>query len=159
MQSPPRENNGSPEHHINGETEQHNDHGASTPPASEPPQNTDQALHNGYSEKEDAGDRTAEEDNEAPPSKKRKLADSATRPSSTPRPISPPWKKIAVEGPTSFIEEGRRKSSRTNFVPPDLQPLADKRKTRGTPHSPPVSKSKYGGASIYKSSPLVTSPR
>lgn len=106
------------------------------------------------------GDAPLEEDNgiDAPPNKKRKLTDPPTGKKSAPgsRPISPPWKKIAVEGPTSFVEEGRRKSSRTNYVPVDLLPLAEKRKTRAAINQgSPLSKSKYGGA--YKGSPLTTS--
>lgn len=46
------------------------------------------------------------------------------------RPVSPPWKKIAIEGPASFIEDGRRKSSRTNAIPLDLRPQSGKRQTR-----------------------------
>lgn len=74
--------------------------------------------------------------NEEPPSKKRKLAESKR---STPRPISPPWKKVGVEGPTSFIEGGRRKSSRTNAIPLQLQPASTKRQTRGAQTTPAVS--------------------
>ena len=101
-----------------------------------------------------------EEDNgiDAPQNKKRKLTDPPTGKKSAPgsRPISPPWKKISVEGPTSFVEEGRRKSSRTNYVPVELLPQAVKRKTRAANNQgSPVSRSKYGGA--YKGSPLNTS--
>ena len=88
--------------------------------------------------------------------KKRKLADLANGKVSGQRPISPPWKRIAVEGPTSFVEEGRRKSSRTNFVPIELQPHADKRRTRGaTQQGSHLTKSKYGG--VFKPSPLTSS--
>ncbi|CRG91522.1 hypothetical protein PISL3812_08571 [Talaromyces islandicus] len=66
---------------------------------------------------------------DAPPSKRRKLIEIRR---STPRGVSPPWKKAGVEGPTSFIEGGRRKSSRTNAVPLDLQPPSAKRQTRAT---------------------------
>lgn len=66
---------------------------------------------------------------DAPPSKRRKLIEIRR---STPRGVSPPWKKAGVEGPTSFIIEGRRKSSRTNAVPLDLQPPSAKRQTRAT---------------------------
>lgn len=45
---------------------------------------------------------------------------------------SPPWKKVSAEGPTSFTEEGRRKSGRINLVPLELQPQGKKRMTRGT---------------------------
>ena len=95
--------------------------------------------------------------NDAHPNKKRKLTDPPKgKAPTTLRPISPPWKKIAVEGPTSFVAEGRRKSSRTNYVPIELQPPTDKRQTRAAIHqSSPVTKSRYGGASI--SSPMACS--
>lgn len=44
---------------------------------------------------------------------------------------SPPWKKIIAEGPSSFTQDGIRKSGRTNQVPFELQPPSDKRQTRG----------------------------
>ena len=89
------------------------------------------------------------------PSKKRKVAEATAGKLSGQRPISPPWKRIAVEGPTSFVEEGRRKSSRTNFVPIELQPQANKRRTRGAiQQASPVAKSKYGGA--FKASTLAS---
>ena len=96
--------------------------------------------------------------NDGPPAKKRKLTDSAApQPSTTIRPISPPWRRIAVDGPTSFLEGGRRKSSRTNFLPLELQPQADKRQTRAAIQKTQVVGSRYGGASISKSSPLIPS--
>jgi helicase SWR1 len=155
MQNEPRENHGSTENHIHNN---HNDdHGAPTTLDAEPPKSAEAPTHNGYSERRDVEDYDTDHVHSGPPSKKRKLADSATRPSSTPRHISPPWKNVLVEGPTSFIEGGRRKSSRTNFVPLELQPQADKRKTRGTLQSPPIAKSKYGGVSVHKSTPLADS--
>ncbi|KAJ5895533.1 hypothetical protein N7495_007224 [Penicillium taxi] len=75
---------------------------------------------------------------DGPPSKKRRITDSTpTTPSNRakPRPPSPPWKKIGVEGPTSFLDEGRRRSSRTNLVPTVLQPQSEKRQTRAA-HTP-----------------------
>ncbi|KAI9665299.1 MAG: swr1 complex component [Alyxoria varia] len=45
--------------------------------------------------------------------------------------ISPPWKKAEAEGPTSFVVDGRRKSSRKNAIPLELQPQGNKRQTRG----------------------------
>ena len=94
--------------------------------------------------------------NDEPLAKKRKLTDSATpQPSTTIRPVSPPWKRIAVDGPTSFVEGGRRKSSRTNFLPLELQSQADKRQTRAAIQKTQVVGSKYGGASITKTSPLT----
>lgn len=106
------------------------------------------------------GDTPHEEDNgiDASPNKKRKLTDPPTGKKSAPgsRPISPPWRKIAVEGPTSFVEEGRRKSSRTNYVPVELQPQADKRKTRAAiSQGSTFRKNKYGGA--FQGSPLASS--
>jgi helicase SWR1 len=77
-------------------------------------------------------DGTTNDQQEGPPPKKRRLTESSTSRRSTPRPISPPWKKVAVDGPTSFFEGGRRKSSRTNALPLQLQPHSDKRQTRGS---------------------------
>ena len=156
MQNEPRENHGSTDHLMNHD--HHNELCQSTTTHSEPLNSADRPIQNGHPPEEHSRDHDSEYNNNAPPSKKRKLADSATRTSTTPRPISPPWKKVTVEGPTSFIEGGRRKSSRTNFVPLELQPQADKRKTRGTHQNLPVPKSKYGGASAYKPSPLANSP-
>lgn len=61
--------------------------------------------------------------------KKRKL-DDLTRQRSTSRAASPPWKKVAVDGPTSVIVDGKRKSMRTNNIPAELTPEPDRRKTR-----------------------------
>ncbi|KIX97115.1 uncharacterized protein Z520_07229 [Fonsecaea multimorphosa CBS 102226] len=66
--------------------------------------------------------------NDGPPAKRQKVAGADHRPS--PRLISPPWKRVLAEGPTSFIQDGRRKSGRTNVVPLDLQPQSNKRQTR-----------------------------
>lgn len=103
-----------------------------------------------------ADDEFEQNDNDAPPAKKRKLTDTTTRQVSTSRQISPPWKRIAVEGPTSFVEGGRRKSSRTNFVPLELQPQAEKRQTRAAIQKAHLPKSRYGGASTQKPSSLGT---
>ncbi|KAK5189397.1 swr1 complex component [Exophiala xenobiotica] len=66
------------------------------------------------------------DDNDGPASKRRKIAEHK----SSPRLVSPPWKRVAAEGPTSFIDGGRRKSGRTNVVPLELQPQSNKRHTR-----------------------------
>lgn len=96
-----------------------------------------------------------------PPSKKRKLTESEAQKATglAGRPISPPWKRIAVEGPTSFVEGGRRKSGRTNFVPIELQAHSEgKVRTRGAiQQAVPAVKSKYGGASAHQSSPVKAS--
>lgn len=96
-------------------------------------------------------------DNYAPPSKKRKLTDSSTPRLSTSRPVSPPWKRIAAEGPTSFVEGGRRKSSRTNFVPLELQSQSEKRQTRAAMQDSHVPKTRFGRfTKTYKTPPLTT---
>lgn len=68
---------------------------------------------------------------DGPPAKRRKVAESHK---SSPRPVSPPWKRVHAEGPTSFVEGGRRKSGRTNLIPLELQPQSDKRQTRTAFH-------------------------
>ena len=69
------------------------------------------------------------DDSNEPPSKKRKVAEQDARIQS-PRPVSPPWKRSFAEGPASFVENGRRRSGRTNLLPLELQPQASKRQTR-----------------------------
>ena len=66
-------------------------------------------------------------DEEVYPRKSRKLDNADVKPH---RPPSPPWKPVTVDGPTSFVLDGRRKSSRTNLLPIDLRPSGDKRLTR-----------------------------
>ncbi|KAK4941173.1 swr1 complex component [Elasticomyces elasticus] len=68
------------------------------------------------------------DDHDGPPAKRRKITDTNQKPS--PRPISPPWKRVVAEGPTTFVENGRRRSGRTNVVPLELQPQSSKRHTR-----------------------------
>lgn len=48
-----------------------------------------------------------------------------------PKPISPPWKKFEADGPTSFLEGGRRRSGRTNLQSQPQTPQEAKRATRG----------------------------
>ena len=67
------------------------------------------------------------------PPKKRKLADPQPKSRSASRPASPPWKSATAEGPTTIIENGRRKSGRVNPVPSpslDAPPRADKHTPR-----------------------------
>ncbi|KAI6084541.1 SNF2 family domain-containing protein [Hypoxylon rubiginosum] len=70
------------------------------------------------------------------PAKRRRVREttphSATR---RPKPESPPWKKIEAEGPTSFTENGKRRSGRTNQIPLELQPPGNRRLTRGSLHN------------------------
>ena len=82
-----------------------------------------------------------------PQPKRRKTADT--------RAVSPPWKRHAVEGPTSFTVNGKRVSARTNAVPLELQPPSDKRTTRAKlQESTTVVRSRHGGLSASKSSPV-----
>ncbi|KFA77970.1 hypothetical protein S40288_07708 [Stachybotrys chartarum IBT 40288] len=67
------------------------------------------------------------------PSKRRRTRDSTPPPPTSARkikPESPPWKRIDADGPTSFTENGRRKSGRINTLPLDMQPPGKKRSTR-----------------------------
>ncbi|KAH6995846.1 SNF2 family N-terminal domain-containing protein [Ilyonectria sp. MPI-CAGE-AT-0026] len=66
-----------------------------------------------------------------PPAKRRRTRDT-TPPGSAKKikPESPPWKRIAAEGPTSFTQNGRRKSGRINTLPVELAPPSRKRVTR-----------------------------
>ncbi|KAI4216512.1 MAG: hypothetical protein LQ351_001001 [Letrouitia transgressa] len=92
---------------------------------------------------------------DGPPPKRPRLTQIPTMQNSPTRSKlrSPPWKKFEVEGPSSFEEAGRRKSSRTNRVPLELQPPSDKRQTRAAQRSPHISKSKYSSAARYESTP------
>lgn len=93
---------------------------------------------------------------EGPPSKRRKLAGPDNSRRSTPRPPSPPWKKAGVDGPTSFLQDGKRRSSRVNAIPLELQPPSDKRKTRAAQRST-VNKNLSGNGKVVASSPLSMS--
>ncbi|KAI9892111.1 MAG: swr1 complex component [Vezdaea aestivalis] len=65
------------------------------------------------------------------------------------RPTSPPWRNAATDGPSTFVENGRRKSSRTNILPLDLLPPVEARKTRrSTGQSSKPSKSRYEGGAV-----------
>lgn len=69
------------------------------------------------------------------PTKRRRISASASltpKLTSKVKPISPPWKKVAAEGPTSFTQDGRRKSGRVNSIPIELNTSSSKRQTRGT---------------------------
>ncbi|KKK24630.1 helicase swr1 [Aspergillus rambellii] len=99
----------------------------------------------------------AVEHDDGPPSKRRKFSGSTPSRRSTPRPISPPWKKAGVDGPTSFLQDGKRRSSRVNAVPLELQPPSEKRHTR-TAQKHYVGKGLSGRGNGVASSPLSMSP-
>ncbi|PYI16762.1 SNF2 family helicase/ATPase [Aspergillus violaceofuscus CBS 115571] len=92
---------------------------------------------------------------DGPPSKRRKLAGSTPSRRSSSRPASPPWKKAGHDGPTSFILDGRRKSSRVNALPLELQSPSDKRHTRAAQNKF-VSKNASGSSRGVASSPFAT---
>ncbi|KUJ22445.1 uncharacterized protein LY89DRAFT_607028 [Mollisia scopiformis] len=75
-----------------------------------------------------------------PPSKRRRVSESV--PPSKRKPESPPWKKAVAEGPSSFTQNGRRKSGRVNDIPLELQPPSNKRQTRGAVQKTYSAKSK-----------------
>lgn len=75
---------------------------------------------------------------DAPPRKRRKLLDGDTRAKSSSRPTSPPWKSFEAAGPTTFVEDGRRKSGRTNAISSAAQPPSNKRKTRANQKATPT---------------------
>ncbi|GKU05675.1 adenosinetriphosphatase [Fusarium langsethiae] len=66
------------------------------------------------------------------PTKRRRTRES-TPPQNTPKkikPVSPPWKKISADGPTSYTENGRRKSGRINTLLPEPSPPSKSRASR-----------------------------
>ncbi|KAH7417325.1 SNF2 family N-terminal domain-containing protein [Cadophora sp. MPI-SDFR-AT-0126] len=104
----------------------------------EPPRNGDEPARVNGQHDEAGGDRE-------PPSKRRRVVE--TTPNSKQKPKdkvpSPPWKQIKAEGLSSFTQDGKRKSGRTNHVPLELQPPSDKRQTRGAVQKE-YSKGKHG---------------
>lgn len=85
-----------------------------------------------------------------PPSKRRRVSESLP-PTKKPKPESPPWKKAVAEGPSSFTQNGRRKSGRVNQIPLELQPPSNKRQTRGAVQKTYSAKSKNGNANRHSS--------
>ncbi|KAI4143619.1 MAG: hypothetical protein LQ340_006936 [Diploschistes diacapsis] len=151
-----------------GAQEIHN--GLDCPPAEQPDNNT--TLNNPPSTHNlDSGTPASEHDNDVkaeaylgefqhdgPPLKRRRLTDLNTpQPQrSSSRAVSPPWKKVGVEGPTTFFSDGKRKSARVNTLPLDLHPQTDKRTARANLERADSSvKSKHGGASTAEPSPSI----
>ncbi|CAM1511992.1 Fc.00g095050.m01.CDS01 [Cosmosporella sp. VM-42] len=78
-------------------------------------------------------------DNERP-AKRRRTQETTPQPGLRKIKIeSPPWKKIEAEGPTSFTENGRRKSGRINTILLEAHPPGGKRLTRQAIHGPQTS--------------------
>ncbi|RDW63916.1 hypothetical protein BP5796_10418 [Coleophoma crateriformis] len=86
------------------------------------------------------------------PSKRRRVSEGPSKP--RPKPESPPWKRIVAEGPSSFTQDGKRKSGRTNQIPLELQPQSEKRQTRGAFQKSSV-KSKSSDTKGSKGSPHI----
>ncbi|KAL7946148.1 SNF2 family N-terminal domain-containing protein [Trichoderma barbatum] len=73
------------------------------------------------------------------------------------KPISPPWKKIEADGPTSYTENGRRKSGRINSfpIPAELPNPNSKRNTRHSTNGSTGSTPKESSMTNGKSSKMV----
>ncbi|KAL4972714.1 helicase swr1 [Aspergillus desertorum] len=95
--------------------------------------------------------------NEGPPSKRRKVAGSTPSRRSSSRAASPPWKKAGVDGPTSKIVDGKRRSTRVSNVGPVEQPPSDIKPTR-TSQKQYVSKAVSSQRNASASSPLPMPP-
>ncbi|KAF6838414.1 adenosinetriphosphatase [Colletotrichum plurivorum] len=93
------------------------------------------------------------------PSKRRRTRGSTPPPSvGKQKQISPPWKKAGADGPTSFTENGRRKSGRINLQALDQPPPSAKRTTRGATQSSPPSKNKYASTNGHATTPTPKAP-
>lgn len=116
----------------------------------------DEEIQNEQKENGDANDEGLR--NEVRPSKRRKVSEGPAASSSSTgtkiKPESPPWKKIAADGPSSFTENGIRKSGRVNSIPLQLQPHSEKRTTRGT--QKPNSNGTFTTGAVSKSSTMST---
>ncbi|TVY53475.1 Helicase SWR1 [Lachnellula cervina] len=77
------------------------------------------------------GHHSEKAEEEGPPTKKRRVSETTTTPNPRKKIESPPWKTVVAEGPTSFTQDGKRKSGRVNVIPLELQPPSGKRQTRG----------------------------
>ncbi|KAK1997037.1 SNF2 family domain-containing protein [Colletotrichum falcatum] len=98
---------------------------------------------------------SANEDGDERPSKRRRVSTPPAPGSGQKKKyISPPWKKVSADGPTTFIDNGRRKSGRINTIPLEFQPSSGKRITRGALHSSPPSKNKYASTKGHATTPV-----
>ncbi|KAM4054300.1 type III restriction enzyme, res subunit [Hirsutella rhossiliensis] len=94
------------------------------------------------------------------PSKRRRTRD--TTPLSTsrkPKFESPPWKKIEAEGPTSFTENGRRKSGRINALSVEPPPPSKKRPARHSLNGSVASTPKKNGLPACANGPRSANGR
>ncbi|KLU81122.1 helicase swr-1 [Magnaporthiopsis poae ATCC 64411] len=112
------------------------------------PGRDDDAQPDGQDDDDDDGEQDGER-----PAKRRRVRDYTPPPRTRkPKLESPPWKKIEAEGPTTFVEEGKRRSGRINSIPPELQnPVkraAKPKKSRLGPQLSPPSKKKPASTNV-----------
>lgn len=98
------------------------------PPSNAPPILDELTSTNGHNLEQNEVE--VKEEDEGPPTKKRRVSENNAALARR-KPESPPWKKVVAEGPSSFTQDGMRKSGRTNAIPLELQPQSEKRQTRG----------------------------
>ncbi|KJZ80070.1 Helicase SWR1 [Hirsutella minnesotensis 3608] len=93
----------------------------------------------------------AQDDQQRPSKRRRTRGSTPVSAARKLKPESPPWKKIAAEGPTSFTENGRRKSGRINALPVDVQNggRGKKRLTRHSLNGPIASTPKKSDGVAY----------
>lgn len=93
---------------------------------------------------------------EGPPSKKRRLGESTGSRRSVSRPPSPPWRKAGADGPTSFIQDGKRRSARANALHGGAQSQSDEHKR--TAGKQGTSRESSAGVRPSTLSPLTNTP-
>ncbi|SPN96604.1 related to SWR1 - DEAH-box protein, putative RNA helicase [Cephalotrichum gorgonifer] len=101
-----------------------------------------------------------ETDDTGRPTKRRRIRDTTPESSPAKKPESPPWKKIEADGPSTIIDNGRRKSGRLATTPLAERPNGDNRRTRGVPVGTPSSlrSSAANGHPIPTSQPASQRP-
>ncbi|POR34965.1 Helicase SWR1 [Tolypocladium paradoxum] len=99
-------------------------------------------VNGGDGDSDDGGD-------DERPAKRQRTRDATPPPASRkPKLESPPWRRIEAEGPTSFTENGRRKSGRINTLPLEFQPRGKRRLTRHSLNGPTASPPKMDESSV-----------
>ncbi|PHH71390.1 hypothetical protein CDD82_6539 [Ophiocordyceps australis] len=111
--------NPDPTSHPNGHTNGHASHGTN-------------GHTNGSHDKiarDTIDQRPDDDDGHQRPAKRRRTRRDTTPPPALrkPKPESPPWRRVEAEGPTSFTQNGRRKSGRINSIPVEFQPRRNRR--------------------------------
>ncbi|TQN72061.1 Helicase SWR1 [Colletotrichum shisoi] len=97
----------------------------------------------------------SEDDDERPLKRRRVSTPPAPGSAQKKKHISPPWKKVTADGPTTFIDNGRRKSGRINTIPLEFHPPSHKRMTRGALNSsPPSSKNRPASTNGHATTPV-----